>query len=184
MAFLEICKAQGIAMDAKATDKGVHGIDLRMPEKADPQFEIGAVAARRLGAGAGLFPQRAAPVSGFLLNVAIGSGQKSEAGPVGKVVDADGHALIIEPGGATSDPFDVGRHIAKDAANDEEPAGVKLIRGADPTHDFARSTGETFVESVVHAIVRFADPSGNLALIPLDNVERPIGRAAVDDEIF
>src|ERR1700722_4073530 len=175
MAFLEICEAQGIAVHAKTTDEGVDGIDLRMPEKADPQFEIGAVAAGRLGAGAGPFPQRAAPVSGFLLDIAISSGQKSEAGPVRKVEDADGHAIVAEPGGATRDPFNVGRHIAKDAANNQETAGVKLVRGADPTHDFARSTGETLVESVVHAIVRFAVPSGNLALILLDDVERPIG---------
>ena len=92
-------------------------------------------------------------------------------------------SLFVECGGPARDPLYLWQ-ISEDVANDGKAASVELIGGGDPTHHFAGRAGEAFVDGVVHAVVRLADPTRNLLFVFPDNLDRAIGRAAVDDEIL
>src|SRR5215469_13262154 len=104
MAFGEILQAKGIRMGAKAADQRVDGIELRVPKKTYPQFEIAAVAAGIVHPVAGTLPQAAAPKRRFLLDVTIRSRQERCARPAAQLQDLHSHAVIAEAGGAPRDP--------------------------------------------------------------------------------
>ena len=76
------------------------------------------------------------------------------------------------------------REIAEDAADDGEAAGVELIGGGDPAHDFAGGAGESFIKGVVHALIGFGEPAGDLRFVFADDVDGAVGGTAVDDEVF
>src|SRR5437016_10636416 len=91
-------------------------------------------------------------------------------------------SLFVECGGPARDPLYLWQ-ISEDVPNDGKAASVELIGGGDPTHHFAGRAGKTLVESVVHAVVRLADPTRNLVFVSPDNRDRPIGLVDVDVEI-
>src|SRR6267154_508864 len=118
-------------MDTKTTDEGVNRIKMCVAEKADPQFEIGAVAARRFRAGTGFLPQATAPESRLLLNVTVCAGEETRARPVHQVAQADVHAVFVEQSGTSSDPFHI-FEITEDAAYGQESACMEHVCGANP----------------------------------------------------
>jgi hypothetical protein len=128
-------------------------------------------------------PKGASPERGFLLDVAVGAFEETLAGPARHGAHFNGHALFAEQDWAAGEPFDL-RKIAKDAADDGKAAHLVLVGGRDPAHDFAGGAGEAFVEGVVHAVVRLADPAGDLRRVFADDVQGAVGGAAVDDEVF
>ena len=183
VAGVQTLEADGITVEAKAADEGIDGVELGMAEEADPELEVSGNAARSVQMASGLLPEGAAPEGGFLLDIAIGASEEAEAGPARGQIDGANGAVFMESGGSAGDPIDLGE-VAKDGADHGEAAGVEHIGGGDPAHDFAGGAGETFVEGVVHAVVRFGDPAGELGLVFTDDVEGAVGGTAVDDEVF
>jgi len=183
VAGVQVQEAEGIAVGAEAADEGIDGIKFGVAEEAHPQFKVGAVAARGIHVRTGAFPQAAAPESGFLLDVAVGSGQEARTRPARQIVNAESHTFFVEPGGAAGDPFHFGE-IAEDGADDGKAAGVELVGGGDPAHDFAGGAGESFIEGVVHALIGFGEPAGDLRFVFANDVEGAVGGSAIDDEVF
>src|SRR5262249_43684381 len=157
-----VAKAGRIGMLAKAANERIHGVEGGLAEKTSPQFEVAGPAPRTVNAAACAFPKAAAPIRRFLLNVAQGhTEQKAITRPEHERVGAGDFASFVQGRTATRDPLDPGE-LREDGSDDGEAAGAELVGGGNPAHDFATGAGEALVEGVVHAVVRLANPAGEL----------------------
>src|SRR5580704_7179994 len=175
--------AVGIGMPAKAADKSVDRVKSSVAEKAQPQLEIARAAVGRIDAATCFFPEPTAPEGGFLLDIAIGASKEAGTGPTRNVEDDRCFAALIETGGSSGDPFDLGE-IAEDASDDGKTGSVELVRGADPAHNFASCARKSLVNCIVHAVVRFTNPAGDFVFIFSNDLKASVCRIAVNDEVI
>src|SRR5580704_14010034 len=105
-------------MGAKAANQRIDREQLGVAEESHPQFKIVAVAARIIHATTRSLPQTAAPIGGFLLDVAVGASQKGHARPAAQLQNLSSHAFVAESCRPARDPLDFGKSL-KHAAYDE-----------------------------------------------------------------
>src|SRR4029077_16187998 len=92
-----LLQAVGIPMLAEPADQRVHRIQLRMTEKAYPQFEIARVPPSRVHSRAVLLPKTPPPKCRLLLNVPVRAAeQKAKARPAHQRIDSRHRALFVE----------------------------------------------------------------------------------------